>query len=250
VSAVRLFAPLALVTGLALAAPAFAQDAPSPSPLPARVSVTGEGHANGAPDLAVTQLTVMRSAATAADALEQANTAMEAVRSAMASFGVEARDLQTSGFQITPQYRYDNRPDGTQAPPVVTGYEARNTLSVKVRDLPKLGELLDRAVQLGVNEGGSISFQIEDDAALRDSARRDAVAQARSSAEALAGAAGLKLGRVITIEDAANAYAPPPPPMPYGEMRMMAAGSAAKVPVEVGENTVTSQVRIVYELQP
>ncbi|RIY02050.1 DUF541 domain-containing protein [Aureimonas flava] len=250
-STVRLFAPLALCAGLALSAPALAQDAPPPpAPPPARISVTGEGQANGAPDLAVTQLTVLRTGATAAAALEEANTAMEAVRGAMSSFGVEARDLQTSGFRITPQYRYDNGPDGTQSPPVLTGYEVRNTLSVKMRDMARLGELLDRAVQLGVNEGGSFSFQIEDDAALRDAARREAVAKARSSAEALADAAGLTLGRVVSIEDAANAYVPQPPPMPFGEMRMMASGSAAKVPVEAGENTVTSEVRIVYELRP
>ncbi|WP_244486661.1 SIMPL domain-containing protein [Aureimonas sp. Leaf324] len=249
-SAVRLFAPLALGTALAFASPVLAQDAPPPpAPPPARVSVSGEGLARGAPDLAVTQLTVMRSAATAADALGQVNTAMDAVRGAMPSFGVEARDLQTSGFQISPQYRYDNRSDGTQAPPVLTGYEVRNTLSVKVRDLAKLGELLDRAVQLGVNEGGSISFQIEDDAALRDAARRDAVARARSSATVLAEAAGLKLGRVVTIEDTASGFVPLPPPMPMGEMRMMA-NSSAKVPVEAGENTISAQVRIVYELQP
>ncbi|WP_279482134.1 SIMPL domain-containing protein [Aureimonas sp. SK2] len=248
-SAVRLLAPLAF--GLALSGRAFAQgEPPAAPPAPARISVTGEGHASGTPDLAVTQLTVMRSAPTAAEALAQANDAMEAVRGAMSGFGVEARDLQTSGFQIAPQYRYENRSDGTQAPPVVTGYEVRNTLSVKVRDLARLGELLDKAVQLGVNEGGSIAFQIEDDSGLRNEARREAVREARASAETLAEAAGLKLGRVVTIEDVAGSAFPPPPPMPFGELRMAAPASASKVPVEVGESMVTSDVRIVYELQP
>ncbi len=252
-SAVRLFAPFAFGMALAASGAALAQEAAPPAPIdpgPGRISVVGEGQASAAPDLAVTQLTVMRAAPTAAAALGDANTAMEAVRGAMSSFGVEARDLQTSGFQIAPQYRYDTRSDGTQAPPVVTGYEVRNTLSVKVRDMGRLGELLDRAVQLGVNEGGSISFQIENDAALRDAARRDAVTRARASAEVLAEAAGLKLGRVVTIEDS-QARQVPQPPMPFDSMRMMAASAtAAKVPVEAGENTVTSDVRIVYELQP
>lgn len=238
---------LAFASTLALAAPALAQDAPPPAP--ARVSVTGEGWTSRAPDLALVRLTVLRAAPTAAAALGEANTAMTAVTAAMPAFGVAPRDLQTGGFQISPQYRYENRSDGTQAPPTLTGYEVRNTLNVRVRDLTKIGEVLDKAVQLGVNEGGSIDFQVEDNAAASNEARRDAVAKARASAEALADAAGLKLGRVVTLEDGAPNFAPP---MPMMDMRAMAAPAPAnsKVPVEIGETTISAQVRIVYELTP
>lgn len=215
--------------------------------MPARISVTGEGQASRAPDLAITRLTVLRSAETAAEALKSANEAMNAVTNAMPALGVEARDLQTSGFQIAPQYRYDNRPDGTQAPPTLTGYEVRNTLTVRMRDLARIGEVLDKAVQLGVNEGGSIDFQIENVAAASDEARREAVRKARDSAAALAEAAGVKLGRIVTIEDGGSS-ALPPPPMPMAELRM--AAPMDKVPVSVGENAVTAQVRIVFEITP
>ncbi|WP_182085522.1 SIMPL domain-containing protein [Aureimonas sp. ME7] len=244
-SKLRMIAPLAF--GLVLSGSALAQEAKAP--VPARISVSGEGQASAAPDLAVTQLTVMRAAPTAAEALKAANEAIDGVRGALPSFGVEPRDMQTAGFQIAPQYRYDNKPDGTQGPPTVTGYEVRNTLSVKVRDLARLGELLDRAVQLGVNEGGNISFQIEDSSALENAARKSAVEKARASAQALAEAAGLQLGRIVSIENGASAF-PPPMPAPMGAMRMMASDMAAKVPVEIGENTVSADVRIVYELQP
>lgn len=244
---------LACALALPLAAPVSAQEGPGGPPAgPARISVQGEGVVYRAPDLAVTQLTVMRRAETAADATRQTNEAIAAVTAAMTELGVERRDLQTSSFQVSPQYQYDNRENGTQEPPRVVAYEVRNTLSVKVRDLPKLGELLDRAVQLGVNEGGSVSFQLEDDSEASMEARREAVSDARTRAETLAEAAGLKLGRVVTIEDGPVDRSPFPP-VPFAEMRAMpapASPGSSSVPVETGENAVNAQIRIVYELTP
>ena len=242
-------ASTALATLIAASAPALAQQPPAPPPVPARIEVGGEGTAYRAPDLAVTQLTVMRNGATAADALAEANEAIASVTKAMGELGIEKRDLQTAGFQISPQYQYDNQPNGQQqSPPKVVGYEVRNSLSVKVRDLAKLGDVLDRAVQLGVNEGGSIDFQIDDASAISNEARRLAVADARKRAETLAEASGLKLGRVILIQDGAMRNEPLPP-MPMMELKMAAPGSASsRVPVETGENAVRADVRVVYEL--
>ena len=239
-------ASAALATLLAASAPALAQQPPAPPT--ARIEVGGEGTAYRAPDLAVTQLTVMRNAATAADALAEANEAIAAVTKAMGELGIEKRDLQTAGFQISPQYQYDNQPNGQQSPPKVVGYEVRNSLSVKVRDLAKLGDVLDRAVQLGVNEGGSINFEIDDASAISNEARRLAVADARKRAETLAEASGLKLGRVILIQDGAMRNEPLPP-VPMMELKMAAPASASsRVPVETGENAVRADVRVVYEL--
>ncbi|WP_062112097.1 SIMPL domain-containing protein, partial [Aureimonas sp. AU40] len=214
---------------------------------PARIEVGGEGTAFRAPDLAVTQLTVLRDAPTAAEATKQASEAVGAVAKAMAEFGVEKRDLQTAGFQISPQYQTDNRQDGQQSPPKIVGYEVRNTLSVKVRDLSKLGEIMDRAVKLGVNEGGSIRFEIADPADVSKEARRLAVADARARAETLADASGQKLGRVLVIQDGA-ARAEPMPPVPLMEMKMAASARSDSMAVETGENAVRAEVRIVYEL--
>jgi uncharacterized protein YggE len=240
-------APLAFLA-VATALPALAQEPAGAPPRPAaRIEVGGEGTAYRAPDLAVTQLTVLRNAATAAEAMDQASQAIGAVATAMAEFGVEKRDLQTAGFQISPQYQTDNRQDGPQAPPKVVGYEVRNTLSVKLRDLTKLGALLDRAVTLGVNEGGSISFEIADPAEVAKEARRRAVADARARAETLAEASGQRLGRVLVIQDGA-ARAEPLPPVPLMDMKMAAPASARSVPIETGENAVRAEVRIVYEL--
>ena len=194
----------------------------------------------------MTSLTVLRTAESAESALGDANEATAAVTGAMRELGIESRDLQTGGFSITPQYRYENRPDGTSVPPQIIGYEVRNTLTVRVRDLDRLGELLDRAVTLGVNQGGDISFQVEDSSELENEARREAVERARQSAETLAEAAGRELGAVVAISDeAAGSF--PPRPMAM-EARLMAAPADSSVPIEIGENTVTARVRVVFAL--
>lgn len=251
--------PLLLSAALlatAAAAPAVAQPAPpppsagAPAPAPERhyVRVTGEGEARAAPDLAIVQLTVLRTAEAADAALSEANEAASAVAEAMRSFEIEDRDLQTGGLSITPQYRYENRPDGTSVPPEIIGYEVRNSLTVRVRDLDRLGEILDRAVELGVNQGGDINFQIEDTSDLENEARRDAFEQARRSAQTLAEAAGRTLGAATAISDESASYAPPPP-MPMMARSMMAeAAPGGSVPVEIGENTVTTRVQVVFEL--
>ncbi|KQT45264.1 hypothetical protein ASG43_12215 [Aureimonas sp. Leaf454] len=230
---------------LALAPAAFAEETPT---APVRqITVTGTGEASAKPDLATTGLTVLRIAPTAGEALTAASAGMTEVVAAMKALGVEPRDLQTSGFQITPQYRYDEGQDGTRNPPALTGYEVRNTLSVRIRNLDTIGALLDNAVSLGVNEGSGIQFTIDDPAGLRTEARKKAVADARSTAETLAEAAGVALGPVVSIDVAADAMPPMPMPMSMARMEMAAPkASSDGVPVEAGESTVTTNVRIVY----
>lgn len=254
----RLARPVLLALGMGLSSAALAQTPSAPSaPPPAadrpaearRLAVTGEGQAFRAPDLALVQLTVTRQGETAQKALADNNAAMAAVQGALPEFGLEGRDIQTSGFSISPQYRYDTRSDGTQSPPTLVGYEVRNTLSLRVRAVDRLGEILDRAVSLGVNDGGSIEFVAEDPSALQNDARRQAVERARASAEAMASAAGLRLGALLTIEDGA---APFEPPRPLADMRMMAMpapAAASKVPVAAGETMASATVRLVFALE-
>lgn len=213
-----------------------------------QITVTGTGEARAKPDLALSSLTVLRVAPTAAAALADANKAMSQVIEAMKALKIESRDLQTSGFQITPQYRYDTTQDGTQAPPELVGYEVRNSLSVRIRDLATVGSLLDRAVTLGVNEGNGIQFTIDDPAPLRSEARRKAVEDARATALALAEAAGVTLGPVVSIDVPSDAMPPLPAPMQMTRMAMAAPKSEADTAVETGENTVSVNVRMVFTL--
>lgn len=240
---------LPLVAAIALMPATALAQAPATQPTPREIVVDGTGEARAAPDLATATFAVVRNAKTAREALDQANTAMREVIDGMRALGVESRDLQTSGFGIQPQYRYDNDNDGEQRPPELVGYEVRNGLTVRIRDVGKAGEVLDRAVSLGVNSGGDISFGMDDPAKLRTQARQDAVRDATANASALAEAAGVKLGPVVRMVASESGAFPPPPPMPMGRMKM-AAEAAPAAPVEAGETAVQANVSMTFSIAP
>lgn len=229
---------LGLAAAIALPAAAHATETPATP----RIVVTGEGEAAIAPDMALLSLSVMREAKTAREALDGNNTAMAEVIAAIKASGVEDRDLQTAGLQIMPRYNYTNNPDGTQQADLVA-YQVTNTLSVRVRDIGKTGEIIDKAVSLGVNQGGNITFTNDDPSATVTEARKDAVAEATAKAKTLAEAAGVKLGRVIEISDQTFGVQP----MPI-EAKAFDRALAA-VPVQAGENSYRVQVNMIFELE-
>lgn len=205
---------------------AGANDEPAP-----RILVMGEGSVDIAPDMAVLSLSVMREAPTAREAVSANSAAMKKVLDAMASLGIDRRDLQTTGFSIQPRYTRPPRQDGEA--PRLEGYTVRNTLTVRVRDISQVGEVLDTSVTLGVNEGGNILFTNDDASAAITEARVKAVEDALSRGRTLARAAGVKTGRVLEISE--QNYTPRPMPMARA---MVAADSFSEsVPVAAGENT-------------
>lgn len=236
------------VLALALAAGllgSFAAHAQGPEMRPPQIRITGEGEASVRPDLAILNIAVMREAKTARDALTANNDAMAAVIAAMKSSGIADRDLQTSGIQINPRYDYPKNADGTQQA-VLAAYQVTNSLSVRIRDLEKTGEILDKSVSLGVNQGGGIVFTNDDPSAAREEARKQAVADAMAKAKTLSEAAGVSLGRVLEISESAAFGSPVP--MVQAKFRADAAAPAA-VPVEAGENTYRIQVDMTIELK-
>jgi uncharacterized protein YggE len=228
------------LAAVALAIPAMASAAEPPAQ--PRIVVTGEGEASVAPDMALLSLTVMREAASAREALDANNAAMTDVAEAIKLFGIADRDLQTAGLQIMPRYDYTNKPDGTQEAKLVA-YQVTNTLSVRVRDLVKTGEILDKAVSLGVNQGGNITFANDDSSAVITEARKKAVAEATAKANTLADAAGVKLGRVVEISD--QSYSAQPMPIEAKAFDRV----AAAVPIQAGENSYRVQVNMIFELK-
>ncbi|CAG0977681.1 MAG: SIMPL domain-containing protein [Rhizobiaceae bacterium] len=228
----------ALVLAAALAVPVAAAAAEPPPP---RVVVMGEGQAALAPDMALLSLSVMREAPTAREALDANNAAMAAVIAAMKASGVEDRDLQTAGIQISPRYDYSNKPDGTQEARLAA-YQVTNTLSVRVRDLARTGEIIDKAVTLGVNQGGGVTFANDDPSAALTEARKKAVADAIAKARTLAEAAGVSLGRVVEISEQSYVSGPEP-------FLAKALPADAAVPVEAGENSYKVQVNMSFELR-
>ncbi len=232
---------IAIVAALTLAATATVR-AQNVQPPPPHVAVTGEGEVAIAPDMAVLSLAVVSEEKTARAALDANNEAMAGVLAAMAEMGVAERDLQTAGFSITPRYVYPKNSSDNQQPRIV-GYQVHNGLSVRVRDLSKLGAIIDRSVSLGVNQGGNITFTNDDPSAVITEARKQAMIDAISRATTLTEAAGIALGKVLSITE--QSFNPRPIPMARAEMAMRQADA---VPVATGENTYRVQVNVTFEL--
>lgn len=210
---------------------------------PPHIAVTGEGEMAIAPDMAVLGLAVASEEQTAREALDANNEAMAAVLAAMKGMGIADRDLQTSGFSITPRYVYPKRSTDGEAPRIV-GYQVNNSLTVRVRDLSKLGEIIDRSVSLGVNQGGNITFTNDDPSAAITEARKNAMADAIARATTLTGAAGVELGNILSITE--QSFRPQPMPVARAEMAMSRDSGA--VPVASGENTYRIQVNVTFAL--
>ncbi|MBY5387121.1 SIMPL domain-containing protein [Rhizobium leguminosarum] len=231
-----------LALPLAAAAPAFAQEAKPREPV---ISVTGDGESSVAPDMAIVNLAVVKQAKTAREALDENNKAMNDVLAALKSGGIAERDLQTSGFSIQPQYNYPQPVDGQQQQPQLIGYQTINSVTVRLRDLAKLGAVIDQSVTLGINQGGEIQFTNDKPDAAIEEARKAAVADAVKRAKTLSEAAGVKLGRILEI----NENVPRAMPQPVYRATMMKEASDAAVPVQGGENNYNVSVTVTFAIE-
>lgn len=188
-----------LATALAAAAtvPAFAQETrPMILAEGTLLDIAAEGSTTRVPDLAVIQAGVITQARTAAEAMQANSTRMAGVIAAVRKSGIAERDLQTAVVSLSPVYRNDDN-----KPPVITGYQASNQLTVRFRDVAKSGAILDTLVQQGANNISGPNLMVEQPEPALDEARTDAVRKARARAELYARAAGLKVERVVSISE-------------------------------------------------
>ncbi|WP_187326792.1 SIMPL domain-containing protein [Martelella lutilitoris] len=229
--------------GLLLALP-LAGGAALAQSAPATISVSAEGDANLVPDMATVSLAVVTDADDTSTAMADNAGAMQKVIAALKEDGIAEKDIQTANFSVSPRYQQVKASDGSMQSEIV-GYEVRNALSVKVRDLAKLGAVLDRAVQLGVNSGGGISLSNSDPSAAEDEARREAVANALAKAETLAEAAGVSLGDVLSISEQSSM----PSPVMFARSDMMMAKAEGAPPIAAGENTYTITVNMTLAIE-
>ncbi len=211
--------------------------------LPRVISVSGLGEVKSRPDMATISTGVVSEAVTAKEALAKNNTAMAAVIAALKNAGISEDDIQTSDFSVSPKYP-PYQPNQTTAPRIV-GYTVSNQVTAQVKDLAKLGPVLDTLVQSGSNQINGITFGIDEPKAKLDDARKKAVADARAKAELFAEAAGVSLGKVIQISESSMVM---PSPM-YPRMAMKAEAADASVPIAAGQQIVTANVSITYEIQ-
>ena len=209
------------------------------------IQVTGTGSIAIAPDIAIINMGVVRQAETARKALDANSSAMADVISAMKKQDIADKDLQTSGFNIQPLYQYFKATkSGEQKPPKIIGYQVSNKLTVRIRDLKKVGTMLDLAVTLGMNDGGNIQFTNDNPEQALSQARTKAMENAIKKATTLTSAAGVKLGRILKISEQSHS----PRPVAMGRVRMMAAKAESAVPIQGGENTYRIDVSVSWEI--
>jgi hypothetical protein len=230
----RLLTPLAvaIAAGTLLAAPARAQ-----SVAPATISVTGEATVSVPPDQAEINGGVTTEAKTAHEASDANNVAMGKVLLGLKGVSIAEKDIQTSQLSLQPQ----NAPNHA-GPPLIIGYRATNRVTIRVRDVTKVANVIDMLVGAGANDIGGISFIVSTASKLLDDAREQAMADARRKAEIYAKAAGVTLGSPLSISEEGS-----PGPMPF---RKMVGGMAASAPVAQGEETLAVTVNVTWAIKP
>jgi uncharacterized protein len=231
---------IALAAALASASPALAIDRPIDSGADRWVEVSGEGSVGAVPDFARVTLGVTSTGKNAGEAMAANANAASALVSLIKSEGVAPADIQTSELSISPMF--SQPAPGQQTEPKITGYSVSNNLTVMLRDIPRLGALLDKAVAAGANSIYGIGFGHNDPSALLDRARPLAVADARRKAEIYASAGGARIGRLMVLTEEAGGQ------MPVAFSRAYAKGASAPTPIEAGEDKLTVTVTARFEL--
>lgn len=232
-----------LSTGLIVfATPAMAADAAPGAVEGTRLELQAQGAVKVVPDLLILRAGVVTQAGDAAAAMRENATRMARVQAALRQAGLKDREIRTDAVSLTPQYRY-----APNEAPIVTGYQATNNLSIRVRDLARAGGLVDTLVGQGVNQIDGPTFLVEDRAAAEDLARMSALQTLQARAALYARASGMTVQRIISISETGNV----PAPMPY-LMARTAASASSQAPTEMiaGEQEVAVTLTVLFEMRP
>ncbi len=206
---------------------------PSPS-----ITVSGSGEAFAAPDMTELEVGVVSQAATAPAALQVNSETVAKLLTQLREFGIADRDIRTQDISVNPQYQFQGKRS-----PQVTGFEVRNQLSVRIKDLDRLGKILSGLVAAGGNILSRVRMGVADPSQILDEARRAALADAKHKAGVYASAAGVKLGRALLIREDRSQTAPPVP------LLERASVARAEVPVMPGETSFTVQLSVTFAIQ-
>ncbi len=231
-----------LLVGAVLLSACGLMEAQGVSPTSERyIRVSGSGEVAVVPDIAYINIGVHSEAEDVSSALEANNTQATKLTEALQAEGVEAKDIQTTNFNVFPLTRYDN-----MGQPVGTSYVVDNTVYITVRDLTKLGKLLDSAISAGANNIYGISFDIADKETVLAQARELAIKDAEAKAKSVATVAGVTLGQILSIDVSTPTYTQPY--YGYG-MGGGAEGLKTSVPVSAGQIVVTYTATLNYAIE-
>jgi uncharacterized protein len=230
---------LILAGSAAASGAALAQTASSDAVFNATtLNLSARGEVRQAPDMATINLGVQTEGATAAEAMQANAARMTKVIDSLKRAGIAAKDIQTSGLNLNAQYVYQEN-----LPPKLTGYQASNQVTISVRGLSKLGQVVDATVASGATNVSGISFGIANSEAAENAARLEAVKALQAKADLYAKSMGYRVGRVVTFSESGG-YAPQPPVM----MASFRDAKMESTPVEAGELAVQINVSATFEL--
>lgn len=233
--------PIVTIAAIAAAASAQAQTAAPGALNGTRLELQARGESRVIPDIAVVSAGVVTQSADASSAMRDNAARMTRVFAALKAAGIAEKDIQTTSVNLSPQYRYNNN-----EAPVITGYQASNTVSVRFRDIGKSGQVLDVLVKQGANQINGPSLEVESPDAAQDKARLDAIKTLQTRAAMYAKATGMQVKRIVSISESVD-YSPGPIPM--ARMAVAAAPPMEKTDISAGEQSIGVNVSIVFELQ-
>lgn len=207
------------------------------------ITVTGDGYVYATPDIGLVDMSVMTQDKDVSKATDENSQKMNKIIEYVKGAGVEAKDIKTLGFNISPVYSWEQKTGKRN----LDGYEVNQTLEVKIRDLSKVGDIISNATSLGANDVSSLSFTVDDDNAVKEQAKSLAIKDAREKAKTLEKELGINLGKIINFSE--GTY-PSPIYSSYGagsaEMKTM---SSITPTIETGQNKITSTVTITYSIR-
>jgi len=202
-----------------------------------RVTVSGDAIVQAQPDTAILTIAVVTQAKRALDAQQENATKTDALVRALKAAAGTGAEVKTSGYSVQPMRVYREN-----QPPTISGYEARNTVTVTMSELAKVGNVIDAASQAGANDIAGIAFTLRQDRPARDQALQEATREAMSKAQVIARALG---GRVVNIAEVhEEGFVRPPQPV-YQAEAFMTKRDAVATPIEVGSLDITSRVQLV-----
>ena len=204
--------------------------------------IVGDSIVQAQPDTAIITIAVVTQNRSAISAQQENATKTDAVVRALKAAAGSGAEVKTSGYSLQPQRVYKEN-----QPPTITGYEARNSVTVTLSDLTKVGSIIDASAQAGANDVSNIAFTLRQDRQARDRALSEATREAVSKAQVIAQALGGRVVRILEVQEEGFQQRPPVP-FYAGEMTMAAKAGVA-TPIEVGALDITSKVQLIAEVE-
>ena len=214
---------------------------------PREVSVSGEGKAYIKPDVALMNLGISNEGAKSEDVVKENNDKMNAVIAAMKALGVEEKDIKTTNYNLSPKNNWTEEKGS-----FIDGYSLNQTVQLKIRNFDKIGEVLQKATELGANTIDQVQFTVEDPEKVKGEAMKEAVTKAKEKAQNIANASGLKLGKMVSIYENSSSGGNPVPS--YATMESKGMGGSADMAIvspdiQPGQQEIIVTMSLTYRLQ-